>query len=62
MHTMISQAMVAERTRDLQANAAAERRARQARRAQDGGRTRGTSKLRHVLAHPGRSLTAAVKI
>jgi hypothetical protein len=54
--------MVAERTRDLQANAAAERRARQARRAQDGGRTRGTSKLRHALAHPGRSLTAAVKI
>jgi hypothetical protein len=36
--------------------------ARQARRAQVGGRAPGTSKLRHALAHPRRPLTAAAKI
>jgi hypothetical protein len=64
MHAMISQAVAAERARDLQAKAASEQIARQARQAhragERGGRTSRAGRLRRVLGQP-RGHSAAAK-
>jgi hypothetical protein len=66
MHAMISQAVAAERARDLQAKAASEQIARQARQAhragagERAGRTSRAGRLRRVLGQP-RGHSAAAK-
>lgn len=62
MHAMISQAVAAERARDLRAKAASEQIARQAHRAgagERGGRTSRAGRLRRVLGQSRRTSTAA---
>ncbi|HEX3924524.1 MAG TPA: hypothetical protein VHY31_19720 [Streptosporangiaceae bacterium] len=62
MHAMISQAVAAERTRDLRAKAASEQIARQARRVgagERGGRISRAGLLRRVLGQSRRTSPAA---
>ncbi len=64
MHAMINQAAAADRVRDLQAKAASERLAREARRAgasERGGRASRAGRLRRVLGQPLR-FSAAPKV
>jgi hypothetical protein len=60
MHAMISQAAVAERTREMRAAAASERTARQARQVRRAGRTQAAGRVRRVLGQR-RRISAAVR-